>query len=392
MASDLERTRYQGVYLRRSDTKRNPLDGKIDGCFYYSVKDNGAKKWIKVGWKSEGFTAQVAMQKRLDHLQELRHGEPVRKVTPAPVIIEEPGTMSFGEAWRLYQEKWMPNLSKPVGEIGRYTIHIAPRFADTPLDEIKALDLESFKQELGRKGLAPKSVKHILCLMRSVYNKMIEWELYDGRVPLAKFKMPKVDNARIRYLTPAEADEALSLLKDIHITWWRMASVSLNAGLRLGEVVDLIWGDLDMEAGVIHVRDAKAGTRMAYMNETLKAIFNDMEAGKKSEWVFSSTRSGVGCPKNVTKVFHRVVRQMGLNSNVRDNRQKVVFHTLRHTFASWLAMRGTPLYTIATLMGHSTLEMTKRYAHLCPDNHRDAIREIDTILSQPTGRLSSVSI
>ena len=165
--------------------------------------------------------------------------------------------------------------------------------------------------------------------MRSVYNKMNEWELYDGRVPLAKFKMPKVDNARIRYLTPVEADEALSLLKSIHFTWWRMASVSLNAGLRLGEVVDLFWGDLDMEAGVIHVRDAKAGTRMAYMNETLKAIFNQMEPGKKSEWVFSSIRSGIGCPKNVTKVFHRVVKQMGLNDNVRDSRQKVVFHTLR---------------------------------------------------------------
>lgn len=390
MASEMERTKYQGVYLRRSDKKRNPLDGKFDGCFYYSVKENGTKKWIKVGWKSEGFTAQVAMQKRADHMQVLRYGEPVRDV--APLSADEPSTMSFGDAWRLYQEKWMPNLSKPAGEVGRYKIHIAPRFADSPLDEIKPLDLESFKQELGKKGLSPKSVKHILCLMRSVYNKMIEWELYDGRVPLAKIKMPKIDNARIRYLTPTEADKALSLLRDIHITWWRMASVSLNAGLRLGEVVDLIWGDLDMDAGVIHVRFGKSGTRMAYMNETLKAMFSEMEPGKKSEWVFSSNRSGVGCPPNITKVFHRVVKQMGLNNNVKDSRQKVVFHSLRHTFASWLAIKGTPLYTIATLMGHSTLEMTKRYAHLCPDNHREAIREIDTILNQPTGNLSSVSI
>jgi integrase len=390
MASNMERTKYQGVYLRRSDTKRNPLDGKIDGCFYYSVKDAGGKKWIKVGWKSEGVTAQAAMQKRADHMQAIRHGEPFRPVIPE--LVDDSSPITFGRAWRLYREKWMPNFSNPIAEVGRYKIHIAPRFADRLMDDIRPLDLESFKQELRKKGLSPKSVKHILCLMRSVYNKMIEWELYDGRAPLSKFKMPKVDNARIRYLTPVEADQALSMLKAIHITWWRMASVSLNAGLRLGEIVDLIWGDLDLEAGVIHVRDAKAGTRMAYMNETLKAIFSGMELGKRSERVFSSLRSGVGCPKNVTKTFHRVVNQLGFNDNVRDSRQKVVFHTLRHTFASWLAIKGTPLYTIATLMGHSTLEMTKRYAHLCPDNHREAIKEIDGILNQPTNRLSAVSL
>jgi integrase len=61
---------------------------------------------------------------------------------------------------------------------------------------------------------------------------------------------------------------------------------------------------------------------------------------------------------------------MGMNEGVTDARQKVVFHTLRHTFASWLVMRGVPLYDVAKLMGHNTIVMTQRYAHLAPDRLR----------------------
>jgi integrase len=57
---------------------------------------------------------------------------------------------------------------------------------------------------------------------------------------------------------------------------------------------------------------------------------------------------------------------------ISDARQRVVFHTLRHTFASWLVQQGTPLYTVAELMGHTTIEMSRRYSHLAPDTLRKA--------------------
>ena len=66
------------------------------------------------------------------------------------------------------------------------------------------------------------------------------------------------------------------------------------------------------------------------------------------------------------------MKELGLNKDISDGRQKVVFHTLRHTFASWLVQKGTPLYTVAELMGHTSLEMTQRYAHLAPDTMRKA--------------------
>jgi len=70
------------------------------------------------------------------------------------------------------------------------------------------------------------------------------------------------------------------------------------------------------------------------------------------------------------------------NNGVTDPRQKVTFHTLRHTFASWLAMQGTPILTIKELLGHQSLAMTERYSHLSPDQKKDAVNGIEAIFTK----------
>jgi integrase len=74
-----------------------------------------------------------------------------------------------------------------------------------------------------------------------------------------------------------------------------------------------------------------------------------------------------------------------LNDKISDRRLKVVFHSLRHTFASWLVMDGTPLFTVSKLLGHSDIGMTMRYAHLAPDHLRLAAGCLE-------GKLSNLDI
>ena len=375
-AAKMESTKYQNVYQRNSTNRRNLRDGKIDICYYIIYRHNGKKVWEKIGWKSEGYSAQMASHVHSERIQAIRHGHlQLQAAEPEPEL-------TFGEAWQIYDEKWLPNLSRPQDERSRYRNHVAPRFADIPLSEIKIIDLEDFKQELIVKNLSPGTVKHVFCLIRCVYNKMVEWELYDGRIPTSGFKMPKVDNARMRYLSPDEAEKILAVLKQRDLTWWRIASISLHTGLRLGEVLALTRNDLNLTRGVIHVLDAKAGTRMANMTESIRAMFAEIPSGPPSAPLFPSVTGGIRRASDVSKIFGKATKALGLNTDVIDRRQRVVFHTLRHTFGSWLAIRGVPLYTIGSLMGHSTLEMTKRYAHLCPDTKRAAIQEIDVMAQQ----------
>ena len=81
--------------------------------------------------------------------------------------------------------------------------------------------------------------------------------------------------------------------------------------------------------------------------------------------------------KEVSNAFQRIVDDLGFNDGVTDRRQRVVFHTCRHTFASWLAIQGTPIYTIAKLMGHKSISMSERYAHLSPDHKKQAVMGLE---------------
>jgi integrase len=79
------------------------------------------------------------------------------------------------------------------------------------------------------------------------------------------------------------------------------------------------------------------------------------------------------------------VAELGFNKGITDARQKLVFHSLRHTFASWLVQRGTPIYEVAKLLGHSTVRMTERYSHLAPDTVRQAALGLGGILDKKPG-------
>lgn len=371
MAGSRTKTRYTGVYMRSSALRRDKRTGKPDICYDFTYDVNGKKHWVKVGWKSEGYTAQRAFEMRSEYIQVARHGTPVEQVDNTP--------KTFGEAWAIYAEKWLPTLKRPGDEEGRYRHHIAPRFADTPLHLIKVIDLEGFKQELAQKGLSPKTCKHILALMKTVYRKMAEWELYSGPIPLLSIQMPKVDNARLNFLNKEQAQEVLKALKRRNEKWWGIAAISLYAGLRLNEVLSLTWGDINIDEGIIDVRFGKKGRRQAFMSDEIKSFFRGLPKAPVSELIFKSTRDEQITSTTASEAFAVVIKNLGINDGVTDRRQKIVFHSLRHTFGSWLAIAGVPLYTIAELMGHSDIKMTERYAHLCPNTMRSAIKAISAM-------------
>ena len=98
-----------------------------------------------------------------------------------------------------------------------------------------------------------------------------------------------------------------------------------------------------------------------------------MEQGAHDDLVFTD-RDG-GKIKRVSFSFYRAVDELKLNEGISDPRQKVVYHTLRHTFASWLVESGESLYTVSRLLGHSSLEMAARYSHIGESTLQNARQE-----------------
>ena len=103
-------------------------------------------------------------------------------------------------------------------------------------------------------------------------------------------------------------------------------------------------------------------------------MFNGRPKGNPESLVFP-TYDGREYADTPT-TFRDAVEALGFNQGISDPRQKVVFHTLRHSYASWLAEAGTDIYTVGKLLGHSTVQMSARYAHLGAGALQEAVRRL----------------
>jgi len=372
--------KFQGVYTRESLVRRHK--GAPDRCFDICYRDQRGKLvWEKIGWMSEKYTAAMASQIRAERVRAIRHGEDLPKQKPKEVTL--------GEVWKRYDEWLDAGKTKPADDRGSYDKHIKPIFENMLLSKISPFDLERVKITLLNKGLAPATVKHVLVLIRQLINKAISWGMWKGENPVKKVKLPRLNNQRERFLAQEEAGKLLKALQVVSPLVHDIALLSLHTGMRAGEIFSLKWSHIDTENGLIHIADPKnKRSRKAFMTSTIKDMFESYECGKPEDFVFRSKRGGK--INEVSHTFDRVVKDLKINEGIKDPRQKVVFHTLRHTFASWLAIQGTPILTIKELMGHQSLAMTERYSHLSPDHKKQAIEGIEKVFSSSNNNMASV--
>lgn len=373
-----ERTKFPGVYQRVLEKRKH--ENKPDVCFDISYKQDGRKIWEKVGLLSEGYSAKLAADVRSDRLRSIRHSEELPKQRKKAPLLKD--------VWAKYK-KWGETNKTRRGsvDVSRWNCHLKDRFENKRLNEISSFDLEKLKTDLSKKGLSPASIKHCLVLMRQLYNKAIAWGLYRGENPIQGVKLPTLSNGRTRFLTHGEAGLLLKTLKqdtrfkkkvvDLEDPQLHdMALLSLHCGLRAGEVFALRGHDIDFDNEIITIRDPKnKTTRHAYMTTQIKEMLMSRQPAEPAGLVFTDATD-----KQIQSVSHRfrkIVEDLGFNKGVTDPRQKVNFHTLRHTFASWLAMQGESLITLKELLGHKSTAMTERYSHLMPDHKRRAIMNLE---------------
>ena len=378
MALNRKATRERGVYELVSETKIHK--GKPDICYYIAYKLDGKLTWEKIGWVSEGYSLKVAADLRAERIRAMRHGE------------ELPKQKAKAPTFKALAEKYLKWSSenknrKGIEDKSRYENHLKTRFDEKRLDEIAPFDLERMKSEMAKAGISPKTISHCLGLLRAMFNRASDWNIYQGPNPVKKVKMPVVQNARDRFLSVEEAEVLLQELKrnprykkeyrelkdqKLH----DIALISLHTGARASEIFNLKKQDADFDNGLVALRDTKnTETRYAPMTNAVHEILK-RRLPKDPDGYFFTDEDGNRI-KEVSNAFERIVERLKFNECVSDPRQKVVFHTLRHTFASWLAIQGTPLYTIAKLMGHKSISMSERYSHLSPDHKKDAVNGLE---------------
>ncbi|MEZ6854220.1 tyrosine-type recombinase/integrase [Halodesulfovibrio aestuarii] len=281
-------------------------------------------------------------------------------------------------AWDLYAELKLPSIRNAKNDKRNWQMHIEPYMAHMQLFEIKNIHIMQLRVLIEAKKLSPQTVKHVLGLLRRVLKKAIQWDLYDG--PLPFFEMPQVQNERTRFLSKKEANLLLYDLQQRSPLWHDISVFALSTGLRAGEIFSLKPEHINLATEHVHVVGGKSKDRNVALNPTALIIAKkySSKVNCKDKYLFT-TIFGNKIPM-AGKPFKSAVKACGLNEGVTDRRNKVVFHSLRHTFASWLVLEGYPIAVVSHLLGHSDIKMTMRYAHLSPEQGRKAVTSLNNYI------------
>lgn len=259
-----------------------------------------------------------------------------------------------------------------IKEERRYGAWWTERLNGIRINTLTAELIEEIRRELTIQGKAPQTVKHYLTYLRHVlYDTIGKSKLPNN--PFEAVKLPKVRAQKTRYLSPDEEKLLCTKIGPDYAPWVRLAILT---GMRRGEQFGLKWIDVDLEHSLLCLPSTKTGgVQYVHLNEEAKGILRrrmseQMNRGRCGEWVFPSENPSRHLDEDnfYGRVFLPAVRAAKL--------EDVTWHTLRHTFASRLAMSGQNSSTIAELLRHSGLDLVRRYAHLSPSHLRNAVETV----------------
>lgn len=268
---------------------------------------------------------------------------------------------------------------KRAAERDAYTIkQLKPFFTGRDLKTLRRSDVRAYIEKRKAEGVGPATINREIGLLSAAINYACrEWE---WNIPnIAEGMRLKPPEGRVRSLTVAEARRLIEeaerqqrspLLADF-------IRLALNTGCRRDELLRLEWSRVDLKANLLLLegRNTKNGKRRSVpLNiEARTALLNLARYREThcpaSPWVF--VHPDGERLQSVRQAFGTALERVGIE-NFR-------IHDLRHTCASWLVGAGQPLPVVRDLLGHSTVQMTERYAHLAPENVRAAVSVLDGV-------------
>lgn len=297
---------------------------------------------------------------------------------------------------------WVKSNHKRADKTIATILRCYKQFYRYKLTEITPALMERWRTKRLKADVSNATINRDLVTMRSIITKATEWGFLELNV-LRKIKSLKIDQSpKVRYLFHEEEQrlrlaliEREAALREARsrANQWRQAReydllqhfnedqycdhlmpmvlISMNTGLRQGELFQLHWSmvDIDKQSLIVAGDITKnSSSRYIPLNDEALRIFKKLyEQGEKTGLVF---------PGKNNKPFNTVKRSWGTllkKANITDFR----WHDLRHHFASRLVMAGVDLNTVRELLGHSDIKTTLRYAHLAPEHKINAVQKIN---------------
>ncbi|MGA2466209.1 MAG: site-specific integrase [Thermodesulfobacteriota bacterium] len=250
---------------------------------------------------------------------------------------------------------------------------LAEAFGNVPLRRFNSMLVEQYQTERLQKGNKPATVNRLVATLKHMFTKAVEWDMVEDETlkRVRKAKLLEENNRRLRYLSEEECQILVACCNE-HLR--PIVMTALCTGMRKGEILGLKWESVDLRHGLILLEQTKNGERREIpFRDNMRSTFQNVIRRLDVPYVFHDPATGKPY-QDVKKSFNTALGK----AEVRNFH----FHDLRHTFASRLAMAGIDLATIKELLGHKTITMTLRYAHLAPAHKAKAVEMMDSIFNE----------
>ncbi|MFV0422282.1 tyrosine-type recombinase/integrase [Oleidesulfovibrio sp.] len=394
---------------------------------------NGKRAFEGLGWTSDGWTLEKAVSLLRELKENIKLGRQPQSLKEKRAMVEASKVeaeqtqareayqrITFGELAELYcqwareHRVWGTSVEHILAN------HILPVLGGRVASTITPADVEELRKIVAAKKprtgrnknregacLAPQTVLHILKTVREVFNFAGETAvpgepsvmLFEGKNPAVLsrrgrgVRAPQSDARRLRTLNDEEIAQLLAyegIRKQAVNELRDMILLSLDTGLRAGELVHLTRESCDAETGAIRIfkgsrenASTKGGSsRLVHAGHLFPACLTMLrgrllydETG--SSYLFPSADGGARDPNGLNRAMRRIVADLGFNDAVDDPRNMVVWHTLRHTYATRMLEAGVDIYTLKEMLGHASVTTTEVYLHMCDRAARErALRRI----------------
>ena len=278
-----------------------------------------------------------------------------------------------------YEQDFLP-LKAPQTQLQQRTVFktIRADLGTLLLSDLTPARLRDWRNTLLARYPTGTARRYLYLLSGPLTAAVKEYEVL-AENPLRKVRFPSPGPGRMRILTAPERHQLLLTCQESrNPALYLLVLLALTTGARRNELRYLRWRDIDLERGILTFPQTKNGTprRVPVVAQALTVLRGwRLRDRAPDAWVFP--RRDLGGPVHIAIAFRGAVRRAGL-ANFR-------FHDLRHCAASYLAMSGASLLEIAEILGHKSLAMVKRYAHLTETHVRSVVeRMAETFLTDPS--------
>lgn len=445
--SGIKKAGHPGVFFKDHPTRKHGV--KFDRLWIVRQTLGGVQRVSVLGWTSERITFGDATNKATAYKSNYKWNEANPDQLPRPICkanedeeaarlkeqldrerkLAEKENMTILQLW---DDVYYPSSQQTkkertvISEKALFDKWIRKQLGKRRIADLLPLDFTRMAKAVMDAGRSPRTVHYVASILLQMWSLAFDNKLVVVQPPRRKtLNLPDIDNERTRAFTVDEAQRFLAELKERSQQWHDISKLSLLAGLRASEVFKLKLQDIDLERGTLFLRTPKKNksqhlqisdaaqqhitemlsrrdeavcrvTASAYIQEnnitTRKEIHEIRESAalkpvKIDLLVFTERGEQI---KEVSDTIDRAINTLGLNDGA-DKKNRLTFHSLRHTAATWMLEQGEDIYRVSKMLRHTTVKMTEqRYAHLSGDTMKRTADSIGVMLKQKPGKVTKL--